>query len=45
MHEHLQQVRKFKDVVLRFIPVTMVTFVKQAAPKKAAWFCRQLLVG
>ena len=36
MYEHLQQVCKFSDVVLRFIPVKMVTFVKQAVPRKAA---------
>jgi uncharacterized protein (TIGR04141 family) len=36
MHDHLQQVCKFKDIVLRFIPVGMVSFVKHSAPKKAA---------
>lgn len=36
MHDHLQQVCKFREIVIRFIPVRMVTFVKKVAPKKAA---------
>lgn len=35
MHEHLLQVCKFSEVVLRFVPVKMVTFTKTAAPKKS----------
>jgi len=34
MHDHLQQVCKFREIVLRFIPVAMANFTKKTAPKK-----------
>jgi len=36
MHDYLQQVCKFKEIVLRFIPVSMATYTKQTGPAKKA---------
>lgn len=36
MHDQLRQVCKYRDIVLRFIPVTMVTFTKKVPPTKKA---------
>ncbi|BCJ90353.1 hypothetical protein IZ6_10880 [Terrihabitans soli] len=35
MSEHLQHVCKFKDIVLRFIPVSQMSFKRAKAPRKA----------
>lgn len=36
MHDHLRKVCKFRDIVLRFVPVKMTNFQTSKAPKKAA---------
>jgi uncharacterized protein (TIGR04141 family) len=36
MHDHLSRVCKFSDIILRFVPVQMVSFTRKAAPKTEA---------